>query len=259
VQVSHATQAAPGSPGRVNEDLILSGPDWAFVLDGASPARGVATGCRHDVPWLVRRLAAALAPRLTLATTSAPLAQLLADAIAELVHAHQGTCDLSNPDSPSSTVAIARATPTALDYLVLCDSPLVLRHAGGRITLVADDRLAHLPGGPPYTAALVRTHRNRPGGFWVASTDPAAAFHAVTGSAPLTGPAGTDELTDAALCTDGVTRLADWYGYPWPRIVTRLRGGGPEALIDLLRAAERAYPHPRRKQHDDATVAHLRW
>lgn len=261
MQVSHATQAGPGpphSPGRVNEDLAASGPDWAFVLDGATPARGVATGCRHDVPWLVRHLAAALARRLALATPT-PLTQVLADAIAELAAAHKDTCDLSNPDSPSSTVVIARATPTTLDYLVLCDSPIVLRHAGGRLALIADNRLAHLPGSPPYTAELVRRRRNRPGGFWVASTDPAAAFHAVSGSTPLTGPTENDGLTDAVLCTDGVTRLADWYGYPWPEIVTRLRDRGPQAVIDLLREAERGCPHPRLKQHDDATVAHLRW
>jgi hypothetical protein len=258
VQVSHATQAAPSSRGRANEDLAVSGPDWAFVLDGATPARGVATGCRHDVPWLVRRLAAGLAARLALAT-AAPLAHLLADAIAELAGAHQDTCDLSNPDSPSSTVAIARATSATLDYLVLCDSPIALRRAGGRLTLIADGRLAHLPGGPPYHAESIRTRRNRPGGFWVASTDPAAAFQAVSGSVTLTGPTENDRLTDAVLCTDGVTRLADWYGYPWPEIVARLRDRGPQALIDLLRAAERVYPHSRKKQHDDATVAHLRW
>lgn len=255
MQISHATRAAPslpGLPGRINEDLAASGPDWAFVLDGASPARGVATGCRHDVPWLVRHLAAGLARRLALAAP-APLTQVLAEAIAELAGTHRDTCDLTNPDSPSSTVAVARATPTTLDYLVLCDSPIVLRQAGGRLTLIADNRLARLPGGPPYTPEVVRTHRNQPGGFWVASTDPAAAFQAVSGSAAL------GKLTDAALFTDGVTRLADWYGYPWPVILTRLHDRGPDALIDLLRAAERACPHPRSKQHDDATVAHLHW
>jgi hypothetical protein len=73
--------------------------------------------------------------------------------------------------------------------------------------------------------------------------------------------ADVTSLTDAALCTDGVTRLAEWYGYPWPRLLGLLRDQGPGALIDLVRAAERAYPHPnpRVKQHDDATVAHLRW
>jgi hypothetical protein len=251
VQVSHATRASP-SPGRVNEDLVVSGPGWAFVLDGATPARGVGTGCRHDVPWLVRRLAKALAGRLALAVQR-PLPDIVADAIGELRDAHAGTCDLGNPDSPSSTAAVVRAGGSTLDYLVLCDSPILLRHTGGLFTLIADDRLAGLPGGPPYRPALVRACRNQPGGFWVASTDPAAAYQAVRGQAELA------KLSDAALFSDGVTRLADWYGYPWPAVLDYLRERGPDALIDLVRAAERGYPHPRSKQHDDATVAHLRW
>ena len=264
VQVSHATQAA--CPGRVNEDWAGSGPDWALLLDGATPAPGVATGCEHDVPWLVGRLAAALARRLTAAgpepgiapeTGTGPetgaLAGLLAVAIGELRDAHEGRCDLGNPDSPSATVAMARIRGGSLEYLVLCDSPVLLGHPGGGCTLVADDRLTRLPGGPPYSVELVRACRNQPGGFWVASTDPAAAGQAVTGSAELAG------LTDVALCTDGVSRLAEWYGYSWPQVMARLRELGPAGLLGLLRAAERAYPHPRDKRHDDATVARLCW
>jgi Protein phosphatase 2C len=299
VRIDLATRAAP-ILGRPNEDVAASGPGWAFVLDGATPAPGVATGCRHDVPWLVHRLTIALTARLTQPADAAlapspptpsplapsplapsplapsplapsPLADLLADAIAELRAAHEDTCDLDNPDSPSSTVAMVRVRGSSLDYLVLCDSPVVLRHADGRITLIEDDRLARLPGGPPYSASLIRARRNRPGGFWVASTDPAAAYQAVTGEAgPIgltrptgptapTAPTGPTGLTDAALFSDGVTRLAEWYGYPWPRILAHLRDQGPGAVIDLVRAAERSYPHPRIKQHDDATVVHLRW
>jgi Protein phosphatase 2C len=270
VQVSHATQAA--CPGRVNEDWGGGGPGWALVLDGATPAPGVATGCRHDVPWLVRHLAAALAGRLTRSGAGpepdplagplplagagpgpGSLADLLADAIGELRDAHGGRCDLGNPDSPSATVAMARIRGRGLEYLVLCDSPVLLGHPGGGCTLVADDRLTRLPGGPPYRVDLVRACRNQPGGFWVASTAPAAAYQAVTGSAELA------ELTDVALCTDGVSRLAEWYGYSWPRVMARLRELGPAGLLGLLRAAERGYPHPRDKRHDDATVARLSW
>ncbi|HEY2579067.1 MAG TPA: protein phosphatase 2C domain-containing protein [Streptosporangiaceae bacterium] len=280
-QTSHATLSAPG---HVNEDLAASGPGWALVLDGATPAPGVASGCVHDVPWLVRTLAAAVTARLTIAgpdqptvlttsgpdqptplttspdqptplTTSGPdrLAALVAGAIGEVRDAHAGTCDLANPDSPSSTLAVARVSGVMLEYLVLCDSPILLAHRDGRLTLVADDRLARLPGHRPYSTAQIRAWRNRPGGFWVASTDPAASYHAVQGAVSL------DAVTDVALFTDGVTRLADWYGYRWPDILARLRDAGPAALLGLLRAAERAYPNPRQKQHDDATVVHIRW
>lgn len=253
LQVSHATLAA--HPGRVNEDCAASGPGWALVLDGATPAPGVVTGCRHDVPWLVHQLAAALAARLTRAAGPEPgtLANLLASAIGELRDAHGGQCDLGNPDSPSATVAMTRIRGGSLDYLVLCDSPVLLGRPGGGCTLIADDRLAGLPGGPPYSVQLVRACRNQPGGFWVASTDPAAAYQAVTGSAELAG------LTDAALCTDGVSRLAEWYGYSWPQLMARLRELGPAGLLGLLRTAERGYPHPWDKRNDDATVARLCW
>jgi hypothetical protein len=148
---------------------------------------------------------------------------------------------------------VARAGNGRLDYLVLCDSPLLLRHPGGQVTLITDDRLARLAGGGRHGTGLIRAHRNQPGGFWVASTHPGAAYQAVRGSVIL------DSVTDAALLTDGVSRLAEWYGYSWPDIFARLRDAGPAGLIDLVRSAEVASPRPGAKQHDDATAVHLRF
>jgi hypothetical protein len=236
MQISHATDAGPGRP---NEDLVVTGPDWAVVLDGATPWPGVESGCRHGVRWLVQRLGAALAARL--------LAR-----VAEVRSAHADGCDLDNPDSPSATAALARMRAGRLEYLVLCDSPVVLRRRTGDITVIADDRLARLPGGRPYSVEQIRANRNAPGGFWVASTRPEAASQARCGSVPL------DEVADAVLCTDGVTRLAEWYGHSWPAIFGVLAQDGPAALIGRLRERERAQPHPGAKQHDDATVIYLR-
>lgn len=59
-----ATYATIATPGRTNEDYLAAGPDWAFVLDGATEPSGVDSGCTHGVPWLVRRLGGALARRL---------------------------------------------------------------------------------------------------------------------------------------------------------------------------------------------------
>ena|SRR5215831_14432866 len=108
------------------------------------------------------------------------------------------------------------------------------------------------PVGRPYTIEFVRAHRNRTGGFWVASTDPDAAYQAVTGTVPL------PQIAEAGLFTDGVTRLLDWYGYTWPLIFSSLRNAGPGSLIALVRAAEREQPHPYAKQHDDATAVYLK-
>src|SRR4051812_27421857 len=100
-----ATCATIATPGRPNEDYFAVGPDWAFVLDGATAPSGVDSGCVHDVRWLVHRLGGALAQRLTLPGEAA---DALADAIRETCAAHADTCDLRNPASPSATASLLR-------------------------------------------------------------------------------------------------------------------------------------------------------
>ncbi|NUR87021.1 MAG: hypothetical protein HOY71_23315, partial [Nonomuraea sp.] len=116
------TQATSPAPGAVNEDYVLSGPGWVAVLDGATAPRGVESGCVHGVPWLVRRLSWAIGARIGEAL---PLREVLAAAISDTRAAHGGLCDLGNPNSPSSTVALLRERGELLDYLVLCDSPVL--------------------------------------------------------------------------------------------------------------------------------------
>ncbi|MGW6505380.1 protein phosphatase 2C domain-containing protein, partial [Nonomuraea angiospora] len=147
-----AWASRPGS-GRPNEDLVLAGPSWIVVLDGATAVPGAAGGCAHDVPWLVRRLGDALAAGLG-ADRDAPLAGILEAAIATTVAAHSGTCDLDDPDSPSSTVAMVRAGRNGVEYLVLGDSPVVFSLADGGVRAVSDGRVEALPGGRPYTVEL---------------------------------------------------------------------------------------------------------
>ncbi|TMR13565.1 hypothetical protein ETD86_30600, partial [Nonomuraea turkmeniaca] len=78
-EVTYAT--CPGS-AEPNEDLVIAGPSWIIVLDGATAAAGVDSGCVHDVPWLVARLGGALAARLTVGDDT-PLARVLEGAISE--------------------------------------------------------------------------------------------------------------------------------------------------------------------------------
>jgi len=247
MEISHATASAPG---RLNEDYVAAGADWAIVLDGATAPTGVNTGCIHTVRWLVKHLASAVSSRLFL-SDEATLSDLLAESITETCNAHSDTCDLTNPDSPSSTISIVRTRDTSLDYLTLGDSPIVLWHRNESYTPIADDRTSHLPGGRPYTIELERAYRNRSGGFWVASTKPEAAYQALCGSAPLA------DISEVGLFTDGITRLLEWYGYTWPEIFSSLRSEGPTSLITLVRAAEREQPHPYEKRHDDATAVCL--
>ncbi|TDD23012.1 protein phosphatase 2C domain-containing protein [Nonomuraea diastatica] len=241
-EVTYATSA--GSRRR-NEDLVIAGPSWIVVLDGATAAAGVDSGCAHDVPWLVARLGGALAVRLATGRGDT-LAAILESSIEELAAAHGGGCDLGNPDSPSSTVAMARADRGRVDYLVLGDSPVVCSLADGGVLAVVDDRLERLPGGRPYSLELVRRMRNAPGGFWVAGARPEAARESVCGEVAAAG---------VAVLTDGVARLVDWYGWSWADVPAALAARGPAALVAAVRELESARGPVSGKPHDDATVA----
>jgi Protein phosphatase 2C len=160
---------------------------------------------------------------------------------------HADTCDLSNPDSPASTVAIVRERGDTVDYLVLSDSPVVLRGKDGSIEVVHDNRNDFLPG---YTAQIVREQRNAPGGFWVASNTPEAAHEAITGSVPR------DQVDCAGLFTDGASRLAERHGLRWASLIDLLDKDGPDAVIERVRHEdERIAGHNPGKIHDDATAA----
>ncbi|MEV4498586.1 protein phosphatase 2C domain-containing protein [Micromonospora arborensis] len=243
----------PG-PDRPNEDHVVVSAGLAIVLDGVTQLPGLETGCVHDPVWLVQELGNCLVEALTLQPT-APLGGILAEAIGRLRDCHEGRCDLTNPNSPSSTVAIVRERGSQMDYLVLCDSSVVYEDSSG-VTVVHDDRTESLPAYDRHTVARLR---NQPGGFWVASTDPAAAAEAVTGSVALDG------LRRLLLCTDGVSRLTEFFGISWTEVFGLVERSGPRAAIDLVREYEMncsgllARPGRRRvKRHDDATLAVLR-
>jgi hypothetical protein len=230
----------------VNEDLVMAGPHFAFVLDGATAPVGVDSGCRHDVAWYVARLGGELA-RLLVGDGAAALADILAEAIGMVRDQHAGTCDLANPASPSSTVSILREAVGTVDYLVLADSPLVLRAVDGEVTAVHDNRPDQLLGHTPET---VNAHRNAPGGFWVAGARPEAAYEAVTGSRPQR------TLASAGIFSDGASRLVERHGLTWDQLLDLLETEGPSRVIARVRAAdEQVEPGRHRgKRHDDATA-----
>ncbi|MER7246627.1 protein phosphatase 2C domain-containing protein [Kribbella sp. NPDC000426] len=248
MEIRSISEAAPDRrPPAVNEDLVLTGPDFAVLLDGASAPRVyVDSGCRHTVAWLVMQLATQLATPL-LTHSAAPLADLLADAITSVRASHAGTCDVSNPDSPSSTVAMVRFDPDRIEHLVLADSPIVMRSPDSRVTVHSDDRVDLLPD---RTLETVRRLRNQPGGFWVASTEPKAAYEAVTGT---TDRAAVETI---ALLTDGASRYTERYGHSWDELVDVLTTEGPRQLIERVRQHD-SEATLSGKRYDDASVVLL--
>lgn len=245
--ISHATRPSPDV--KRNEDLVVTGPGFAVVLDGATTAPGVDTGCVHDVPWLVARLGAELG-RLLL-TESESLPDTLSAAIQGVMAQHADTCDMTNPDSPSSTAALLRERDDQVDYLVLSDSPIVLRRRDGSIEVVHDNRNDFLPG---YSVEVVREQRNAPGGFWVASNKPEAAHEALSSSV------ARDQLDSVGMFTDGASRLAERHGLRWAGLMRLLDEEGPAAVIDRVRDEDAQIAgHAPGKVHDDATAVLCRF
>ncbi|GAB3649503.1 PP2C family serine/threonine-protein phosphatase [Glycomyces tarimensis] len=257
VETAAATLAGGPAP---NEDCYLVSNSWALVLDGVT--RYPDDGCVHDVPWYVAALASALAPRLS--DERRPLRSALAAAIQAVAGRHRSTCDLANPVSPAATVALARVAGERFEWLVLGDCAVVWQRRGGDPHVLSDDRLARLANPPKavdvggirrYPVDYLAEVRNRPGGFWVASTDPEAADEALAGAVPAGG------LETAVLATDGLTRLTERYGRSWQDMLETARSLGVPRLLKQVREAERADPalHDRGKPHDDATGVLIRF
>ncbi|MGH3647605.1 MAG: hypothetical protein ACRDTM_10580 [Micromonosporaceae bacterium] len=277
MEVQLASEASPDAA--VNEDFAVAVPGFVAVLDGVTAPPGLDTGCVHNPAWYVRRLGTHLVANHSANETASP-PELLAAAISAVRDDHGATCDLDHPGTPQSTVCLLRAGPEHADYLVLCDSPLVLDH-DGRVEVITDRRHeqtsrqlreAAVAGGYAFGSddrasrlrQLVtsqREHVNRPGGYWIAAANAAAAHHAVTGRLPLTGPA---RLRRAALLTDGASCAVEAFALmDWTQLLDVLAERGPAHLISLVRQAERSdavgQRQPRHKRHDDATAAYCRF
>jgi hypothetical protein len=269
IEVRTATSAAPGRV--VNEDAVFHIGDLVGVLDGVTEADGVDSGCIHGVAWYVRQLVAALC-RLYSANPDQPLRELLRSAISAVRLAHPD-CDLTKPSTPAATICLVRTGQTATDYLVLCDTTLVIE-ADGEVTAITDirfrDVIAELRRTPadPTTAEAVDRNRgytagkwgrvNRPGGYWIAAATPEAAEHAITGSLPMSG---SERPQRVAMLTDGASCAVDPLGImAWPTLLKVLTEDGASELIRQIRTAELALAESDTfagKVHDDATTALL--
>lgn len=262
--VRSATEA--GSPDKPNEDAIAIAGRMVVVADGSTSRTD--TGCIHGVAWYAQQLAESIARRADLHPTES-----LAAAIEETAGHHRSTCDLSHPGTPSAAVGIVSVDEQTLRYLVLADVTILIETNNG-LTVVSDDRVSHtataerqtanaLPAGSVAKAeALTRMKhaelaaRNRVGGFWVATDDPAVVAEALSGEIPV------EHVRRVALLTDGAARAVDLFGcYDWAGMLQAIDHGGPAKVVHQVRACEvgdaEARSWPRNKISDDATAVIL--
>lgn len=245
-----------------NEDWAGATSRIAVVLDGLS--EGPETGCVHGTPWYVHHLGSRIL--MLGGDADKPLAVVLAEAIRQVTDAHATTCDLGHPGSPCSTVAVIRQGSVGVEYLVLSDSTVTFDRPDGpfvvtdrSVETIATEKAAAAAAATAdrdkgALAALIQEQqhmRNRPGGYWVAQVDPAAAEHAYTGR--------VDDAEGAVLLTDGATLLVTCFGaVSWAELLSAAFKHGPGHLIAMTRQLEDRDPHgatwPRYKQRDDATA-----
>lgn len=265
--------ASAQGDGEANEDIAYASPTGVVVLDGLSAPRELAMGCVHGTPWFVRQLGTQLINLI--GDDRVQLHEALRTAISAVNALHRNTCSLEQEAVPASTVVMMRDRGDLLDYLVLSDNTLLLDFGSKGVHAVTDKRVEEVageemqaalrgPSGTPEHAARVsslvaaqRRLRNSPGGYWVASTAPAAAEEAIAGSVRRS------EIRRAALLTDGASRLADSFGVlSWEELLDVLDAEGPAALIARTREAEltdaSGEQWPRFKRSDDATAAYVR-
>jgi hypothetical protein len=259
-------QTDPGSDQKPNEDWYHAAENLVIVLDGATVRTD--TGCTHGLLWFVRQLGDALRSGLA-ADESRDLSVALHAAIGHVAGLHP-ECDLDHPGTPSAAVGIVRVVGDVLQYLVLGDITVVLDTDEG-LRVIVDDHVSHTaqpyrgiaqrlpfdaPERPEALLAMKRGElaaRNTEGGYWIASTLPAAAEHALIGQARL------NEVHRAAVLSDGAAAYVALLGLgDWQDAMGLLGSGGPRALIERIRDAQREDPQgnrwPRMKAADDATV-----
>ncbi|MFI5593610.1 hypothetical protein ACIA5G_51900 [Amycolatopsis sp. NPDC051758] len=245
-----------------SDDKIVTMANGVIMLDGASAFVPV------PVPPAV--YAAELGTQLKDHLVHAPGADLV-EVLAEAIHDVAARFDLCPGESPSSTVTIVREHDGWLDMLLLGDNLVVLP-----TTIITDTRLSRLDleptrryrqrlaGGFGFDAAhraILRelqtqqaARRNRPGGYWIAEAEPAAAANALVRRFRIA------EVPWVGLATDGAYKpmqhllLDDW---------PQLASAEPEVLEQVLRRCEKweaqddpaGVDLPRAKRHDDKSIA----
>lgn len=255
-------------PASSDEDRLVVTDDVVIVLDGATTHDPTMPSAGAYVDFLASDLAQS-------SDEPSPLAEILEQSIARAVDA-LGT----EPGvAPSSTVALVRIEPDAVDALILGDSSVIVGLRTGDVEVHTDDRLSRLQlpqadlyrrflaDGQGYSGrhrkvlqelqAAERARRNRPDGYWIAEAEPDAAKHALHVRYPLA------EVAWVIAATDGAFDLIPTLGVTWPDVAHMSTPQLDQLLRDVHTWEAEVDPDgqalPRAKRHDDKTIAVVRF
>jgi hypothetical protein len=261
-------------PGRTcSEDRFGTSGPLAWILDGAStvaPGASV-TGATTDAIWIVEHIDSQLR---SLCDDPRPLRELVTEALANLARAADDEW-LTTPEvPPSAALGVVRHAGDHVEFLVLADVSVILRAEPGAQWFIdrrvdehnrpAAEAMGEALRDPavsfdeaiertrPYLARPRRLAMNQPDGYWVASTDPTAAAHALTGA--------LRDVDEVVLASDGFMRGLDLFGLvPDPDALFDCDFGELAAAIRRVEHGPRSREFPRWSISDDICAHRLRW
>lgn len=247
-RIARGVSPAAGSSAQVHV------ADHALVVLSGTAVR---TNDTHSaVAWYAEQLGRGLAAALN-HSPGAELRELLFGQITVV----RDSWRLLPRQSPAASVAIIRWDARRLDALVLGDTSVTVVTTAGGTGQLSDPRPAHAQRMCPVPDVLWRLRQGRgfdayhqariteqrawladhavnvdqDGGYWLAETDPEAAYRAYIQSWPV------DAIRLAGAWTTGLTSARTGYG-----LLTAARADHPQSVVDAVRAAEVNDPSGRR-------------
>jgi len=208
----------PRPGGAFSEDYAGTSGPMAWILDGASAvSQERVTRAASDARWLVEHLDAEL--RVLSDNTTESLRTIVAEAIARTAAQAEDDWTGTPEVLPSAALGVVRHARDCTEFLVLADVSVILMTEAGALEMIDRRVDKHTNGALEAMVHLVeskvpfdevsertRTHlaeprraaMNRENGYWVASIDPVAASHALSGT--------LDGVRDVVLASDGFMR-----------------------------------------------------
>lgn len=275
--------SATRGAGSVNEDVAGHCGDAAWVIDGATGVGEPALSGTSDAAWFANRvnlvLADILRDRPAIATRD-----LLVETISSCRSAFECAAQRSAIDPaelPSAAFAMVRQIGDAIEFTTLGDCRVAYRPADGSPRLFGGAALGPFEGrsialadalrraDPAMDPAALkeallphlremRRLMNRPGGYWILGTDPAAADH--VDRMVLEAKPGDS----FALASDGFLRLIEVFGVAGAHDLLAI---DTEQDFDVQLARLRALEsepdslttYPRIKRHDDVSFVQCKF